>query len=54
VTVAAGTCADANIASTAAIVRGRRARAWLERQGLPARLVDHSGNATEVAGWPSP
>jgi thiamine biosynthesis lipoprotein len=54
VSVAAGTCADANIASTAAIVRGDRARGWLQAQRLPARLVDHRGDATAVAGWPAP
>jgi FAD:protein FMN transferase len=54
VTVAAGTCVDANIASTAAIVMGRQAVAWLERQSLPARLVDEGGGVTRVAGWPDP
>jgi thiamine biosynthesis lipoprotein len=54
VSVAAGCCADANIASTAAIVRADRACAWLEARRLPARLVDQRGNTTEVAGWPSP
>jgi len=53
VSVAAGTCADANIASTAAIVRGSGARAWLEERRLPARLVDQRGNATEVGEWPA-
>jgi thiamine biosynthesis lipoprotein len=54
VSVAAGSCADANIASTAAIVRSDRACAWLEAQRLPARLVDQRGNTTEIAGWPAP
>ena len=54
VSVVAGSCADANIATTAAIVRGRPALAWLEDQGLPARLVDVDGRATEIAGWPAP
>ena len=53
VSVAAGTCLDANIASTSAIVRGRRARGWLESAGLPSRLVSDTGRVTHVAGWPA-
>lgn len=52
-TVVAGTCADANIASTAAIVLSDRAPAWLEERKLAARLVDHDGGVHRVAGWPS-
>lgn len=52
VSVAAATCADANTASTAAIVLGGRAPEWLARRGLPARLVGADGNVTMVAGWP--
>jgi len=52
VSVAAGTCADANAASTAAIIRGRAALGWLARLGLPARLVDATGVVFTVAGWP--
>jgi thiamine biosynthesis lipoprotein len=51
-TVVAGTCLDANIASTAAIVMGRGALSWLEANRLPARLVDLAGNIHRVAGWP--
>ena len=54
VTVAAGSCLDANAASTAAIVRGRAAAAWLDARGLPARLVSPAGEVTRVAGWPEP
>jgi thiamine biosynthesis lipoprotein ApbE len=54
VSVVAGTCVDANIAATAAIVRGRAASAWLESAGLPARLVDRSGDVTRIGGWPVP
>ena len=43
VSVAARTCVEANTASTAAIVRGEAAVAWLERGGLPARLVRRDG-----------
>ena len=53
VSVAAGTCADANAASTAAVIRGRRALGWLAGLGLPARLVDATGVVFTVAGWPT-
>jgi thiamine biosynthesis lipoprotein len=50
--VAAADCADANIASTAAIVLGDAAPGWLRASGLPARLVAHDGTVTRVSGWP--
>ena len=53
VSVAAASCLDANIASTAAIVRGTRALDWLESLGLPSRLVDVDGVARHIAGWPA-
>ncbi len=52
VTVAAASCVDANIASTAAIIRGERALAWLDELRLPARLVRHDAAVVTVAGWP--
>jgi thiamine biosynthesis lipoprotein len=52
VSVAAADCADANIASTAAIVRGAHAREWLDSLGLPARLVDRVGGVGRVCEWP--
>ena len=52
VTVAAGSCVDANAASTAAIVWGEDAAARLRQAGLPARLVRHDGLVVVVAGWP--
>lgn len=52
VSVAAATCLDANIASTAAIVRGPRAAAWLQQMGLPSRLVSDEGGSLHVGGWP--
>jgi FAD:protein FMN transferase len=52
--VIATTCVDANIASTAAIVLGRKAVSWLEANRLPGRLVDLEGSVHRVAGWPSP
>ncbi len=53
VSVAAASCLDANIASTAAIVRGERAVPWLQSLGLPSRLVGVDGTARHLAGWPS-
>ena len=53
VSVAAATCADANTAATAAIIRGHRAPAWLVSLNLPARLVSVDGAITTVANWPS-
>jgi thiamine biosynthesis lipoprotein len=52
--VVAATCVDANIASTAAIVMGERAVAWLHANRLPARLVDRDGTVRRVSGWPVP
>lgn len=54
VTVAAATCADANTASTAAVVLGEQAPVWLAERGLPARLVAVDGDVVRVAGWPDP
>jgi thiamine biosynthesis lipoprotein len=53
VSVAAADCVQANSASTAAIVRGERAVAWLEQSGLPARLVRSDGVTVTTAGWPA-
>jgi len=52
VSVAASSCLDANIASTAAIVRGEDAVGWLIEHKLPSRLVGTDGHARHVAGWP--
>jgi thiamine biosynthesis lipoprotein len=52
VSVTAASCLDANIASTAAIVKGERAPEWLESQRLPARLVGTDGTVVHLAGWP--
>ncbi len=54
VSVAAATCVDANAASTAAIVLGDAAPAWLTAAGLPALLIARDGGAVRVAGWPEP
>ena len=53
VSVAAITCVDANIAATAAIVRGESAARWLTELGLPARLVHNDGSVLTLAGWPA-
>lgn len=54
VSVAAASCLDANVATTAAIVLGHGAVEWLSRRALPARLVRASGDVVTVAGWPEP
>jgi thiamine biosynthesis lipoprotein len=54
VTVAAATCLDANIASTAAIVRGETAIDWLMSRSLPARLVENDGTIHYIGRWPDP
>ena len=52
VSVTAGTCVDANTASTAAMVMGEAALSWLAEAGLPSRLVRRDGATVAVAGWP--
>jgi thiamine biosynthesis lipoprotein len=51
VSVAAKTCVDANVASTASFLLDD-APAWLEARRLPARLVSLDGDCVFVAGWP--
>lgn len=53
VSVAAASCLDANIASTAALVRGEPAAKWLEALRLPSRLVGIDGCVRHLAGWPT-
>jgi len=53
VSVSAWSCLDANIASTAAIVRGEEAAGWLESLALPSRLVRGDGSVLHLAGWPA-
>ncbi len=52
VTVAAGSCVDANAASTASVVLGEAAPAWLSERRLPARLAAADGAVVTVSGWP--
>jgi FAD:protein FMN transferase len=51
VSVAAKTCVDANVASTASFLLAD-APAWLVACRLPARLVSVNGDSIVVAGWP--
>jgi FAD:protein FMN transferase len=53
VSVAAASCADANIATTSALVRAGAAPAWLARMGVPARLVSNTGRVYTIGDWPA-
>lgn len=53
VSVTAASCVDANAATTAAIVLGGDAPAWLAQRGFPARLVDVAGTVLHLNGWPA-
>jgi thiamine biosynthesis lipoprotein len=52
-TVAAASCLHANAASTASIVLGSAAPAWLTERCLPSRLARADGTTVCVAGWPA-
>jgi thiamine biosynthesis lipoprotein len=52
VSVAAGRCLDANVASTATIVLGDHGLSWLGSTGLPGRLIARDGTVHYVGGWP--
>jgi thiamine biosynthesis lipoprotein len=52
VSVTAATCADANTAATASVIRGWQAPGWLASLRLPARLVETNGTVHTIAGWP--
>ena len=54
VSVTAASCVQANAASTAAVILGENALAWLTARGLPARLVRHDGVAAYTPGWSPP
>lgn len=54
VTVASETCLRANVLSTASIVRGFAAVAWLEGMNVSARFVDSAGRVVTTSGWPTP
>ena len=53
VSVAAASCAEANIATTAALVRAGAAPAWLASLGVPARLVSRAGRVYAIGDWPA-
>lgn len=53
VTVAAASCLEANVASTAALVLGAEGPAWLAQRGLDARLVGVDGDVSTVGRWPA-
>lgn len=53
VSVAAASCVEANVASTAAVILGDSAPEWLTARGLAARLVDNDGATVALGGWPS-
>jgi FAD:protein FMN transferase len=53
VSAAAASCAEANTATTAALVRGAAALDWLAGLGVPARLVAEDGRVHVVGGWPA-
>ena len=52
VSAAAGTCVDANVLSTAAVVRGDRVWPLLRESRLPVRLVTADGQVLTAGGWP--
>ena len=54
VTATGPTCVAANIASTAAVVLGTDAVAWLGAREVDARLVDTDGRVTRLGSWPAP
>lgn len=54
VSVAAPSCAEANVCTTAAIVLGDEALTFLDVQGHPSRLVDLDGSVVRRNGWPTP
>ncbi len=51
VSVVAATAAQANAAATAAVILADKAPAWLDRQGLDARLVSRT-HITSTGRWP--
>ncbi len=52
VTVVGPTCLIANAVSTASIVRGETAPAWVAGLGLPARFLRSDGSTLTTHGWP--
>jgi len=52
VTVAAGSCVAANVASTSAVIGGEDSLFDLAQRGLAARFVRTDGQVVAVGGWP--
>ena len=52
VSVAAGSCLEANAAAMAAIVMGHNAPVWLTARRHPSRLVAADGSVTTLGAWP--
>ncbi len=52
VSVHAASCVDANIATTATMIRGESGVSWLRSIAAPARLVDTAGTVRCINGWP--
>lgn len=52
VSVAAQSCVEANLASTAAVILGDEAPPWLSQRGVHARLVAADGQVVLVGDWP--
>ena len=52
VTATGPSCLAANTASTAAIVLGHQAPAWLDAHGVSARLVAADGTVVATGSWP--
>lgn len=53
VSVAAPSCLEANTASTAAVILGSAAPAWLAQRGHHARLVREDDTVVRVGQWPA-
>jgi thiamine biosynthesis lipoprotein len=52
VTVAGASCVDANLASTASVILGEQAPAWLAERRCDARLVAVDGAVALLGNWP--
>ena len=50
-TVCGASCLAADVAAKVALLLGDEGPAWLERRGLPGRLVDACGDVVTTAGW---
>ena len=53
VTALGDTCVAANTATTAALVLGDDALAWLADRAVTARLTHVDGAVTRLGGWPA-